>query len=181
MRKPSFASLLGVFAAVCLLMACSPRFNWRDFHSADAGYSVLFPGKPSTLTRTVDLDGTKLSMTMNAAEVDGVSFAVGSAAVPDAAKAQAALGAMQAALVNNIGATVKRQSASSTVSTTGAVSRRNSIIEVEAVGAQHGVPVLLVGRFVARDRRIYQIIVMGRESQVSRESVDTFLNSFKLD
>ena len=181
MRKPSFASLFGVLVATCILSACSPGFNWRDYHSADAGYSVLFPGKPSMLTRTVDLDGIKLSMTMNAAEADGVSFAVGSAAVQDAAKAQAALGAMQAALVNNIGATVTRQSASSTASTTGAVSKRNSIIEVEAIGAQYGVPVLLIGRFVARDRRIYQVIVMGRESQVSRESVDTFINSFKLD
>ena len=181
MRKPTFTSLFGVLAAICILAACSPRFNWRDYHSEDAGYSVLFPGKPSILTRTVDLDGIKLSMTMNAAEVDGVSFAVGSAVVADAAKAQAALGAMQAALVNNIGATVKRQSASSTASTSGAVSRRNSIIEVEAIGAQHGVPVLLVGRFVARDQHIYQVIVMGRESQVSRESVHTFINSFKLD
>lgn len=181
MRKPSFTSLLGVFAAASILSACSPKFNWRDYHSVDAGYSVLFPGKPSMLTRTVDLNGIKTSMTMTAAEVDGVTFAVGSATVPDAAKAQAALVAMQAALVKNIGATVKRQSASSTASTTGAISRRNSLIEVEAIGAQHGVPVLLVGRLAARDQRIYQVIVMGRESQVSRESVDTFINSFKLD
>jgi hypothetical protein len=45
-------------------------------------------------------------MTMTAAEIDGVVFAVGSAQLADAAQAPAAIEAMQTAMVNNIGATV---------------------------------------------------------------------------
>lgn len=173
--------LLGVFAAVCVVSACNPTFNWREYRSADAGYRVLFPGKPSSMTRNIELAGTKLNMTLTAAEVDEVNFAVGSAEVPDASQAQAALGAMKTALVNNISATVKRESASSSTSAAGGAAQRNSAIEIEALGARQGVPVLLIGRFIARDKRIYQVIVMGKEQRVSRENVDTFLSSFKLE
>lgn len=173
--------LLGVFAAVCVVSACNPTFNWREYRSADAGYRALFPAKPSSMTRNIELAGTKLNMTLTAAEVDEVNFAVGSAEVSDASKAQAALNAMKTALVNNISATIKRESASSSASAQGGVSLRSSAIEIEALGSRQGVPVLLVGRFIARDKRIYQVIVMGKEPRVSPENVDTFLSSFKLD
>jgi len=179
MRPSSRLRLLAAFAAVCVVSACNPTFNWREYRSADGGYRVLFPGKPSSMTRSIELAGTKLNMTLTAAEVDEVNFAVGSAEVADASQAQAALGAMKTALVNNIGATVKRESASSSASAVDGAARRSSSIEIEALGSRQGVPVLLVGRFIARDKRIYQVIVMGKEQRVARETVDTFLSSFK--
>jgi hypothetical protein len=54
----------------------------------------MFPAKPASFTRTVDLDGMQVSMTMTAAEVDGATFAVGTAEAPDEAQARAALPAM---------------------------------------------------------------------------------------
>ena len=79
-------------AALCLLFAgCSPKYNWRDYASPTASYRVTFPAKPSTVTRTIDLDGMQVSLTRTAAEVAGATFAVGSAEAPDAARAQAAV------------------------------------------------------------------------------------------
>jgi hypothetical protein len=152
------------------LSACSPQYNWRDYRSNDAPYAVLFPGKPATQTRSIKLDQLEVSMTMTAAEIDGVIFAVGSAQVPDAAQAPAAVEATKTALVNNIGATVT----SSKSSNTGA-------LDVEASGSQNGEPMRLIGRFIAKDKRIYQVIVMGRASNIVQDSVDTYLSSFKLD
>jgi hypothetical protein len=171
MRKFSLPAVLSIVAAACLLSACSPKFDWRDYRSADAPYNVLFPGKPSTHTRAIDLDGLQVNMTMTAAEVDGNTFAVGSATLPDAAKASAALAAMKTALINNIGAT-----ATSPVATASANS-----IEIEASGIQNGKPVLLVGHFLAQDKRIYQVIVLSKDKQVSRENIDMFMGSFKLN
>lgn len=157
--------LLALLAAVALA-ACSPKFNWRDYRSADAPFAVMFPDKPDTHTREVDLNGLKVKMTMTAVQVDGAMFAVGTGEAPDAAQAQAALDAMKTALVKNIGATVTKET-------------RTAGIDIEATGVQGGKPMQLVGRFVAHGRRFYQVIVMGPKSDMSAEQTDMFLSSFK--
>jgi hypothetical protein len=105
--KTSFLKpfVCAVFACAALA-ACSPKFNWRDYNSQEAPFRAMFPDKPASHTRTVDLDGMKVEMTMTAADVDGTMFAIGTAEAPDADKAEAALAAMKTALVKNIGATI---------------------------------------------------------------------------
>jgi hypothetical protein len=152
------------------LSACSPQYDWRDYRSSDAPYAVLFPGKPATQTRSIKLGQLDVNMTMAAAEVNGVIFAVGSAQLTDAALAPAAVEAMQTALVNNIGATV-----------TSSKSNAAGVLDVEANGAQNGEAMRLIGRFIAKDKRIYQVIVMGRSKNIVQEQVDTYLSSFKLN
>jgi hypothetical protein len=160
-------------AALCLLLAgCSPKYNWRDYASPDAPYRVMFPAKPSTFTRTIDLDGMQVAMTMTAAEIDGATFAVGAAEAPDAARAQAALEAMQVALVRNIGATVTTQKAT--------VDTDRATRDVDARGTSNGVPMRLVGHFEARGKRFYQVIAIGKADALPAEQVEQFLTSFKL-
>jgi hypothetical protein len=166
--------------AACLLAACNPKYNWRDYDSPDAPYRVMFPAKPATHTRPVNLNGLKVEMTMTAAEVDGVMFAVGSAVAPDAASAQTALTAMKTALVRNIRATITRENAS-TAATAGAQgSARHSKIDIEATGSRNGIKMRLVGHFEARDNQIYQVIVMGQEKALAPEQTEQFISSFKL-
>jgi len=163
--------------ALCLLLACSlagcsPKYNWRDYASPDAPYRVMFPAKPSTFTRNIDLDGMRVTMTMTAVDVDGATFAVGAAVAPDAARAQAALEAMQVALVRNIGATVTSQKATS--------ADDRATRDVDASGTDHGVPMRLVGHFEARGKRFYQVIVLGKTQALPPEQVEQFLTSFQL-
>ena len=165
--------LLAAVAGGALLAACNPTYNWRDYSSPDAPYRVMFPAKPATHTRGVDLNGLKVDMTMTAAEVDGVTFAVGTGVAPDPARAETALAEMKTALVRNLGATVKREVKQERA---GAASS----IDIEAVGQARGQPMLLRGHFAAKDTRFYQVIVMGREKAVSTEQVDQFISSFKL-
>jgi hypothetical protein len=171
-RRVLTATTLGL-----LIAACSASHNWRDYTSQDAPYRIMFPDKPSIHKRTIDLDGMKVEMTMTAVDTDGTMFAVGSAVAPDAAHAQAALRAMQTALVRNIGATVTSEKASAAASTTGG---QRSTIDIEARGAQQGTPMKLIGHFEARDKRFYQVIVMGKEKNMPKEAVDQFISSFKL-
>ena len=168
MKKISLALLMAA-----ALSACSPQYDWRDYRSNDAPYAVLFPAKPASQTRAIKLDNLDVNMTMTAAEVDGVVFAVGSAELADAAQTPAALEAMKTALVKNIGATVTK-SASSTAD--GRMS-----LDVEAKGSQNGETMLLIGRFIAKDKRIYQVIVMGRDKNIVRDTVETWFSSFKLN
>ncbi len=181
MRKNSLPLVLAALALTGLLSACSPKFDWRDYRSADAPYAVLFPGKPATHTRIISLEGEQVKMTMAATEIDGVMFAVGSAQMADPAKAQLAVVAMKSALVRNISGTVTLDKVTATSSGNGSLKGQQTILEVEASGSQKGEPMRLIGRFIAKDTRIYQVIVIGREKHLVADTVDTFMSSFKLN
>jgi hypothetical protein len=170
-RLPS--PVLFLLLASALLGACSPKYNWRDYASPDAPYRVTFPAKPASVTRTIALDGRQVSMTMTAAEVDGATFAVGSAEAPDEAQASKALPAMMQALLRNIGApdTQAKVSAGANGRTVG---------DIDATGMANGAPVRLVGHFEARGKRFYQVIVLGKANAVPPEQVEQFLTSFSL-
>ena len=181
MKKTSLGTFFVTLAAAGVLSACSPKFDWRDYRSPDAQFTALFPGKPSVLTREIDLDGKKVSLTMTASEVDGSTFAIGSAILDSSEQAQAALPAMKTALLKNINGTVRSEKMATAASSTQAGTRQRSALSMEATGTQQGKPVLLVGRFVAQDKHIVQIIILGEESKLSRETIDTFIDSVKLD
>ncbi|MFB9288369.1 hypothetical protein ACFFTM_08365 [Pseudoduganella plicata] len=166
--KPPFRLLVIPFAALAVC-ACSPKFDWRDYRSNVAPYAVLFPSKPASHTRSVNLDGQTASMTMAATDIDGTLFAVGSAELADAEKAQMAVQAMKTAMVRNIGAAAAKESI------------RDGGFDVEAHGARARAPVTLHGRFLARGKRVYQVVVIGPENAVSKENVDTFLRSFRVN
>jgi hypothetical protein len=180
MRQFLIKTLILPVLAAALLSACSPTYNWRDYSSADAPFRVMFPDKPAVHKRTIDIGGMKVDMTMTAVDVDGTTFAVGSAEAPDAAKAAEALGAMKTALVRNIGATVTKEKTSAVATASGANSVQSASIDIEATGAQNGTPMKLVGHFEARNKRFYQVIVMGKEKALSPEQTDQFISSFKL-
>ena len=169
--------------ACAILLACAPKFDWREVHGKDAPFVVVLPAKPSSIARQINLDGTTVTMQMTAAEVDGVTFAVGNAELPDAAKARAALPAMKNALVNNIKGTVKSESSASAALASPGGNQQTSALSIEAEGVRGAAaePTLLIARFIAQDRRIYQLVVIGKPQAVSRDAVDTFLTSFKLN
>jgi hypothetical protein len=164
---------------VIALSACSPTYDWREVRGTDAPYVVLLPAKPATHSRAINLDGVQLVMTMTGAEVNGVIFAIGNATLPARTAPQAALNAMKIGLVKNIGGTVRHEKYSLVAG--------NPVpsIEIEAVGAASGTaagqPKILFARFTEKDRRIYQVIVVGQENAVERDTVDTFFSSFKLN
>ena len=167
--------LLPVLGAL-LLTACNPTYNWRDYSSPDAPFRVMFPDKPAVHKRNIDVGGLQVDMTMTAVDIDGTTFAVGSAEAPDAALAAAAVGAMKTALVRNIGATVTKEKSSAAATT----STQSTSIDIEAKGVQKGAPMKLVGHFESRDKRFYQVIVMGKETSLSPQQTDQFISSFKL-
>lgn len=174
---PAIAAL----ASACLLAACSPKFDWRDYRSPDAPFTALFPGKPASFSREVDLEGVKVQMSMAASEIDGATFAVASAEMADAAQARATLAVMKQAMLNNIKGSIDQEKSASAASANGAGSRQQTSIALEAHGMQNGKPVRLVGRFVAHDKRIYQIIAIGDEKHLTRDNIDTFMTSVKLN
>jgi hypothetical protein len=167
--------ILATSLTAALLAGCSPHFNWREFTSKDASFQVLFPGKPATASREIDLDGMKTMMTMTAAEVDDIAFVVGRAEASDTAAAGPALLAMQAAMVRNIGGTVTRTATSVAANDDGTRISRDVI----ATGQRNGKPVRLVAHFEARGRSLYQVVVAGPADAVKPDQTEQFISSFK--
>ena len=164
MRKLSLPLLLPLLLTLTLA-ACSPKYDWRDYRSQDAPYAVLFPGKPATQARSIKLGQMDVNMSMTGADIDGVIFAIGSAQLADAAQAPAALAAMQTAMVNNIGGAV-----------TGSKLLADGAKEIDASGNN----MRLIARFSSKDRRVYQVVVIGAPQKIDAETVEMFFSSFKL-
>ncbi|MYN11037.1 hypothetical protein [Pseudoduganella aquatica] len=164
---------LGAALACAALAACSPKFDWRDFRSTEAPYAVLFPAKPATHTRSINLGGATVNMQMAAAEVDGVTFAVGAAEMADAAQAQAAVAAMKTAMVANINGTITTEKLAAKQG------QQPQAIEVDAKGSRNGEALRMVGRFIASDKRVYQLIVVGRDKHMLNDEIEMFMRSFK--
>ena len=154
------------------MSACTPSHDWREIHGTNTPFSVLLPAKPSSKTREITLDGMAVTMTMTAVEVDHVTYAVGAAALGDAAAAKKAMLAMKIALVGHVSGTISKEVVADIPT--------DSQIDLEAVGTPNGEPRIVVARFVAHDRYAYQAIVTGPKKSISRDNIDTFITSFKV-
>jgi hypothetical protein len=185
-RLPSFAEKFLVAAVTLIsLTACSPKFDWREINVDTFHYAIALPGKPATVTRDIDLSGVKVSMTMTATEVGSTTFAVGTAELPTATQAQLSLSTMKTAMVRNIDGTIKQEKVLTMPASAQAESGKLAVTEVEATGqasaATSNQPRVLFARFIAKDKRVYQLVATGPAKQLSRDVVDTFFSSFKLN
>lgn len=178
-KLPSLSQYSRLFAlsALCVLMlflnGCDPTLNWREVRSDDAGYTVLFPAKPTSFERAVNLDGLQVMMKMTAAEADGVSFAVATAIIEDEGQRANALTDMQTAMLRNIRGEITEKK---TVN----VKDGATAIQIHATGqaGQAGTPLVLFARFVMHESRVFQVIALGPKEKLSAETADTFLSSF---
>jgi len=161
---------------LCTCLACSPSWNWREVKSNDAPFSVLLPAKPASHSRSIDLNGMTVTMLMTAAEVDGVTFAVGSIQLPDATKTAATLNAMELAMINNIHGEVREKKIIP-------LEDHVTATQIIAVGQAGNNPqkLLLAARFVSKGLWVHQVIALGPEKNYPPDTVDTFLTSFKLN
>lgn len=163
-----------MLCAFALMMAgCDPALNWREVSGNDAGYVVLLPAKPTSFERSVDLDGLPVMMHMTAAEANGVSFAVATATVDDAAQRTHALMAMQTAMTRNIQGEIREKK-------TIAMKNGLTAVQIHATGkaARSGKPVALFARFLTHKTSVFQVVALGPAEKLDAETADTFLNSF---
>ena len=96
--------MLLLLAIGALLSACSPSYDWREIAPDDVHYRVMMPAKPASMTREIDLNGVRVSMTMWGARVGEVSFTAAQATLPDDSTETRthAVDAMRAAMVRNV-------------------------------------------------------------------------------
>ena len=64
-----------VFLAI---VSCTPKFDWRTVRADDLMYEALYPGKPSRAEKSIQFNGERLAMTMEAAKASQALYAIGS-------------------------------------------------------------------------------------------------------
>jgi uncharacterized membrane protein len=89
----------------CMLIiaGCMPTFNWREVRLEEQKIAATFPGKPDSITRTIDLAGSKLPMTMHGVRVKELSYTVAWVKLPNENSAANLLAAMQLGMLRNVG------------------------------------------------------------------------------
>ena len=158
----------------------SPAFNWREVRDAESGYAVLLPAKPASMTREIDLDGMRVSMTMTGARTEQCLFsvAVASLGADDEKLRQHALVAMRTAMLRNVGAMPVEPGAGTVmrVDASGATTGRLDAVTIEAAGRVAGDPVILHAVFVAQGDRALQAVAITppREAAQARTMLDSF-------
>lgn len=73
--SPIVRRLIGCVAMLLPLGACSPALDWRDARLPGAGLSMLFPCKPQSQERTVEVQGKPWSAVLLACDAGGMTFA----------------------------------------------------------------------------------------------------------
>ncbi len=173
--------LLAALAAF-MTAACSPDYNWREVRGPDQDYLVMLPGKPAEMTRTVHLQALEVQMVMQGARVGETSFTVAAAELPDdgAATREAALAAMRAGMLRNIGGTEREALPARVQVVDGAGAARGELpaTRILAEGRTAGGEVTMRAGFVGRGRHAYQWVVLG--PSIDDEQARTFLDSFRL-
>jgi hypothetical protein len=174
--------LLAAAFALSLLGACSPAYDWREIRVGEDGYVAMMPDKPARMTRPINLDGMMVSMTMQGARVDELSYTVGEVALPDETleTRERAVAAMRTAMVRNINGTESSAEALA-VPVVDRAGRRVGTApgwRIEAAGRAYDKPVVMLALFAARGDHAWQAVVLGPEPD--REQASQFFEGFKL-
>ena len=72
-----------VLAAVFLLVACSPKLDWRTVQAPQERYTTLFPGKPDKLERRVPYADQELLQVLEAVKIDEDIYSVSTIQLPE--------------------------------------------------------------------------------------------------
>lgn len=94
----------GTLAALSLLAACTPTFNWRALPAEGVPLRALMPCKPDKAEREVPLGGQPTRLQMRSCDTGGHTFAVAWADVGEPARTAHALAGWRRATLLALGA-----------------------------------------------------------------------------
>lgn len=173
-----------------LLAACSARFNWREVRGPDGSFVIALPDKPQTVSREIALahasGPVSAQMIMLSTGVGATLFAVGTVQLPlraidSAAALQQTLAWFGEGLARNVGAAPPALAAAAPPSGVGSRRLRSAqAFSVPGTAGQDGRRARLAVRLYVVDDRLYQLIVIGAEGEVTPQALETFFDSFQL-
>jgi hypothetical protein len=196
-------SLVAGVLLFCMLIiaGCMPTFNWREVRLEEQKITATFPGKPDSITRTIDLAGTKLPMTMHGVRVKELSYIVGWVKLPelDATASASVLAAMQLGMLRNVGAAAidgsparftpvitdtQIQLTDVSGKAISKIAAKKVVVIPVAPAKDGGVAMQMSALFASHEGYAFQIVAVGSAEQFSQsaeaaESIKVFLESVR--
>jgi len=172
-RRAAWVLSLGLVGSV--LTGCAPSLDWRETKPDDSDAIAMFPCKPTTDARMVNLAGARVRMVLVACRAGDVTWALAFADVADPAKVTQALQDLRTSNAGNLGGTP-------TVAGPMRLAGMTPNPQAERVQVQGRLPggeaVRLESGFFARGTKVYQAMVMGKS--IDAEALATFFDGLKL-
>lgn len=78
----SISNAITLLMATALLVACSPKLDWRTVQSPQERYTALFPGKPDKLERRIPYLDQEFLQTLEAVKIDEDIYSVSTIQLP---------------------------------------------------------------------------------------------------
>ena len=167
--------LIHAAVAVAVLTACNPTFNWRDVRPDGTRLALLMPCKPDKAQRTVPMASRPTEMNLLSCDAGGITFAVSTADVNDAAQTGTVLAQWQTATLTNIktASPVTRNAFKLPGLASGAVM-------VNAAGQRaDGRVVSSQAVYFAQDSRVFQAVMYA--DAIPPDVADTFFSGLKFE
>lgn len=178
--------------AVTLLVACSPKLDWRTVNSPQEGYTALFPGKPDKLERRIPYQDQELQQTLEAVKIDDDIYSISTIKVPvsQAEATEKIITQLKANLLDRAkgtGGSVNEEDATYQTSGRQRLVTKDYFVSIKASGK---VQQLMRVRWITRqmtngDSLIYQVSVLHSGSStedakalLSKEEYANFFNEF---
>jgi hypothetical protein len=164
------AGLAGV-----LMLACAPALDWRESRPTGSGVALLFPCKPDSLARQVQLGPDAVRLELHACTAAGATWALAFADMGDPARVGPALLELRTSAAKNLGASDPQtlslrvegatpNPASQRVQFQGRMPDGRAVTEQVAV--------------FAKGTRVFQVIAVGE--RLDAEAADSFFSSLRL-
>ena len=165
-------------AALLVLAACSPAFNWREVRPENTRLSLLLPCKPDKAQKVVPLGGRPTTLSMLGCDAGGATFAVAVADMGDASKAASVLALWQnLTLANMKAAPGTAQSMSLNIS---GASSEPAAVRVLAQGQRiDGAGVSGQAAYFAKGTQVFQVVMYA--PKIESEVAETFFSSLKFE
>lgn len=157
------------------LAACSPTLDWRELRLAGSGAQLMFPCKPSSQTRPLELGGVRVPLTLHACSAGGATYALAVGDVGDAGRIAAALTQLGDAATRNLGGDAQALPLPHVAGATPQPQSRRLLVRGHLPDGSAVQQQLAV---FSRGTRIYQASVLG--ASLDGEGVETFLGSIRL-
>jgi hypothetical protein len=159
------------------LAACS-RSEWQELALSDAGFTVLMRGQPNYARQPVATPAGKMEAHLYSSDRPDSYFAVGYSDYP----LKLIVGVPPQQVLSGVRDTwVRRIDGKLIMQDSGVkLAGKHSGLEFIARGTVNGADTFLQARLYLVDQRLYQLIALGRTSELPQGVVNRFLNSFRL-
>ena len=167
-----------LLAVMFVALAACGASQWRELALSDAGFSVLMRGQPRYVRQPVDTPAGKMEAHLYSSDRRDSFFAVGYSDYP----LTLVVGVPPQQLFSGVRDTWVRRIDGKLITQDSGLRLAGKYpgLEFTARGTVNGAEAFMQARLYLVDQRLYQVIAMGRTSEVPQGVVNRFLNSFRL-